>query len=380
MTRTRISLKLLVMLGLALLTILIFGTIKVEATDNTKEVGTETVKEEVETLLKNKNFYFDTKANLYRSPNFDIYIDLENTNTVEVSDKYVIETLTKYLNDNSIKISYIGSSGDITGGTATCNIYKDDNYYGIICFDFTTILEITVPENVENTEKAIKSYGIDKIKTSLSIEDNISLEKISGYWYEVNPYGSKAIIKKAEGTPIGNNIFVDNLQEGANVTVAVKENTTMEAELKNKGYSNILGSYELKLEGATTLSSPINVTFNVGTEHNNKTVYILHQKQNGTYENFEQKVVNGKVTITVSELSPFVLGLKEESTDNTQTETPKEEQPQEPTTTPDTTPQETTKEHIKDETPKTGSNDIVIIISSILSILSIAVIAIVKKF
>ena len=143
----------------------------------------------------------------------------------------------------------------------------------------------------------------------------------------------------------------------------------MENEIKNKGYTNILGSYELKLEGATKLTNPVDITFNVGTEHNGKTVYILHQKQNGTYENFEEKVVDGKVTITVSELSPFVLAIKENSS---QVETPQDEEKQDEQT------QNTT--NIKDETPKTGNTNIATIVCSILSVLSAAGIAIVKKF
>ena len=55
--------------------------------------------------------------------------------------------------------------------------------------------------------------------------------------------------------------------------------------------------------------------------------------------------------------------------DNTQTETPQDEQTQ-----------DTTNEHIKDDTPKTGNNDIATIVCSILSVLSAAGIAIVKKF
>ena len=329
------------------------------------EVDTEAV----ETLLESKGFYFDTEANMYRSPEFDRYINLENTNTVEVSETYVIETLEKHLNDNSIRLNYKGSNGDITGGTATIDIFKDNCYYGVICFDFNNILEIIVPDNVGNTDNAIMDYGINKIKNTLSIKDDISLNKISGYWYEINPYGSKAIVKKVEGTHIGNNIFVDNLDEGVTITVTEKQNATMENEIKNKGYTNILGSYELKLEGATKLTNPVDITFNVGTEHNGKTVYILHQKQNGTYENFEEKVVDGKVTITVSELSPFVLAIKENSS---QVETPQDEEKQDEQT------QNTT--NIKDETPKTGNTNIATIVCSILSVLSAAGIAIVKKF
>ena len=120
----------------------------------------------------------------------------------------------------------------------------------------------------------------------------------------------------------------------------------METEIKNKGYNKILASYELTLTGTDKLESPIDITFNVGTEHNGKTVYILHQKKNGNYENFEKKVDNGKVTITVNELSPFILGIKED-TPTTPNDTP----------TTDSTPKVDKGE--KDETPKTGTVDII---------------------
>ena len=124
------------------------------------------------------------------------------------------------------------------------------------------------------------------------------------------------MIKKANGTYIGENIYADNLEIGVDVSAKEQNNTVMITEVTDKGYSKILGSYEITLTGKDKLTSPISLTFNVGTQYNGETVYILHQKKDGTYENFEKIVINGKVTITVSELSPFVLGIKEVSINN----------------------------------------------------------------
>ena len=96
--------------------------------------------------------------------------------------------------------------------------------------------------------------------------------------------------------------------------------------------------------------------------------YILHKKADGTYERFEEKVQDGKVTITVSELSPFVIAVKEKdqtpTTNNTETKT-------------DTTP--TTNKGEKDTTPKTGAIDIIgyVLVATILS--SVGIVVLKKK-
>lgn len=147
---------------------------------------------------------------------------------------------------------------------------------------------------------------------------------------------------------IGNNIIVSGLLENVSINVTEKDNAEMKSKVYETGYPVILGSYELTLTGATSLVSPIDITFNVGAKYNGLKTYILHKKADGTYEKFEEKVQDGKVTITVSELSPFVIAVKENdqtpTTDNTETKT-------------DTIP--TTNKGEKDTTPKTATTDII---------------------
>ena len=328
-------------------------------------------KQLAEIIMKKYDHYLITK-----------YVDLGED--VGSRTDYAIETLNKLVNNDNVKfIANGGGSGGAGGLTITgggeigLDIYVNNSRYGSVTVQSYFMYQVVVPSNVEDTDEAYINYALPKIKsfmkdyTSVENVDSLELEKITGYYYRVflpneENASDEIVIKKAEGTPVGDNIFVDNLDEGVTITVTEKQNATMENEIKNKGYTNILGSYELTLEGATELSNPIKVTFNLGTEYNGKTIYILHQKKDGSFEDFEEKVVDGKVTITVSELSPFVLAVKE---NNTQTETPQDEQTQ-----------DTTNEHIKDETPKTGNNDIATIVCSILSVLSAAGIAIVKKY
>lgn len=96
--------------------------------------------------------------------------------------------------------------------------------------------------------------------------------------------------------------------------------TTMANELKTKGYTDILGAYELVLTGSHTGSVPVEFKFD--SKYNGKTVIILHRKSDGTYEKFEKTIANGKVSIEVSELSPFMIALKESSSNNATVKSP----------------------------------------------------------
>ena len=86
----------------------------------------------------------------------------------------------------------------------------------------------------------------------------------------------------------------------------------MAKELESKGFKNILGCYELTAYGTTT--NNMKVSFNLGNNYNGKEVQILHKKKDNTYEIFKTTVADGKAEITVSEFSPFMLALTENTT------------------------------------------------------------------
>ncbi len=83
-------------------------------------------------------------------------------------------------------------------------------------------------------------------------------------------------------------------------------------ELNNRGFTNIIGAYELTAYGATY--DNMKVSFTLGNDYNGKEVQILHKKKDNTYEIFKTTVADGKAEITVSEFSPFMLALTENTT------------------------------------------------------------------
>lgn len=83
-------------------------------------------------------------------------------------------------------------------------------------------------------------------------------------------------------------------------------------ELNNRGFTNIIGAYELTAYGTTY--DNMKVSFTLGNDYNGKEVQILHKKKDNTYEIFKTTVTDGKAEITVSEFSPFMLALTENTT------------------------------------------------------------------
>lgn len=92
------------------------------------------------------------------------------------------------------------------------------------------------------------------------------------------------------------------LEEGfKNLT---KEETYNKLEMETFDIHVIEGNYRGNL----------NITFNVGTKYNGKEYIIGHLKNGLDYESFRGTVEDGKITITVDGLSPFMLSVVEKTT------------------------------------------------------------------
>ena len=134
-------------------------------------------------------------------------------------------------------------------------------------------------------------------------------------------------------------------------------------------------AYDISLVGGN-YKGDLQITFNLGTKYDNKQVTVLHKKQNNEIETFEQKVVNGKVTIKVNELSPFMIALEDTLDNNTEQNNNGSNKPQETTPTEN---KPTVNKGEKDETPKTGIQDITYIITAVVIISAIGIIATIKR-
>lgn len=178
-----------------------------------------------------------------------------------------------------------------------------------------------------------------------------------------NPeFNDKTIIEDTNDTSVSG-----KLTEGAtlNVIPITDDDTNYQSIIKliDTDKDIVLGSYEVtitngKYEGELILS------FYVGTQYNGKTMTIYHQKADGSVETFTALCKDGKVTITVDELSPFVITVVkevEETPEPTETTnpsaTPEPTDKPNPTDNPDSTETAEPTETPNDgDTPSTGDN------------------------
>gem|GEM_PF-5138711 len=72
------------------------------------------------------------------------------------------------------------------------------------------------------------------------------------------------------------------------------------------GNNEVLGAYHVTVTGGSYQGN-LSITFTVGNRYNYRNATILHKKQSGKIETLSGIVKNGKVTVTVSELSPFII-------------------------------------------------------------------------
>lgn len=149
-----------------------------------------------------------------------------------------------------------------------------------------------------------------------------------------------------------------NISDGAKITTKeiVKDSDThlsMQSYISN----HLTTEYEeykfifmkdIKIENGT-FDGKLEMTFDIGEKYNGQKCVVLHKKNNGKYEQFYSTIENGKATIEVTELSPFAILIAETKQKN---DTPTNQEPTKPT-------EPATDKGEKDETPKTGTVDII---------------------
>ncbi len=135
---------------------------------------------------------------------------------------------------------------------------------------------------------------------------------------------------------------------------------------KSKYDSSELIAYDIHTSSGSFEGS-LELTFNVGAEHNGKKYVIGHLKNGKEYEYFEGTVKDGKITITVDSLSPFMVSLITEKASVNPTKPENNNKP---------------NKGELDDTPKTGSETEVlnaVSLSSITTMITLAGVVVCKK-
>ena len=316
---------------------------------NTKDYNEEDAKEIQAKLSKiDLNNIIATEINSTNAP----------TNSGD-SEEYIKKVVENGFNDDKVKVVvYSGTRSDIYNfGFARKDvlIFKNDILYAETKFNSFYMPQLTIPANINEDEYA--NYAMPLIKkyvdqnwseyyngeiTSFEkvddfgklIKDEISTFDI-GYNNVENVYKVKfanasddfIIYLKQDGVKsVVKSVYFDEI-DGVDLSgTTIDESSSIYSELKDKmqekGYENIFGAFELKVVTGD-ITGGLTLTFNVGSEHNGKKAFVLHQKHDGTIEEFTGIVADGKIKVTVNELSPFMVALgdvvEEESTETVTT-------------------------------------------------------------
>ena len=339
---TKSNFKILLLVAILLISMCLFNTNMVQATGVTQNEATSTavtidentlnsigdtitvdlkevegenyekfvsaVKTKVESLLKSAEIELGTDYYIevnYGSDIYEAYVDLirsaddeyiaskeftikySNSSNRNDTDKNYVTNVANKLDEKIYRLFELGTEID----------YLDEN-------SLQTFIVNTI--NDKSVQVFVEGAGGDSDGSWMAIYDaDVKLYKNDVY------YLTKRIkIYEGYGFTLTNGTPITMMTIGKTDSV-YKE---MAKKLKGEGLTNIIGCYELTSHGDTTKN--MSVTFTLGSKYNGKEVKILHKMKNNKYETLTATVKDGKATITVDELSPFMIALNTTTTTN----------------------------------------------------------------
>lgn len=370
---------------------------------NTNKVNIEIsngILKQINVVYNNSNQYNETDKQKVEQALANLNLPKENNDyivihDIEVGKSYTgsstVEILTKAINDNSI--SFTGPYG--VGGTGpvpfewsqfiSFNVYKNDIYYTNIMVTEKIRDIITIPNNIENTEKAYIDYATPILKEYLTKwntewdddylrQQFVRLEKNSGDIYTVvTKYGDdnreseyQIVLKKAtssntETKPITKEDKTTGIKIEGNVSanVVISSNKVTDQTLLNK-VTNVLKNISSKyiVYDITLLENNVKIQPNgnvkvyipIPSEYNTSKLVVYRITDEGKKVEYKVAVNGDYATFETDHFSTYVLAEKE------------------------------TSAHKLDTTPKTGEDNTIAVVCSVLSIMSLAGIVITKKF
>lgn len=242
-----------------------------------------------------ESFYL-TKDNLnygYINAGINIYFKVTIPNEVKDEEDAYVEVATKNIREYLVKNSFIEESDkiEINNEAGIFSVYKVGN------FDDENIKRsIAIDEEDDEEYYWLIDVVIGKDNKMLLIANGLLVNQNENVWaFEVDEEYLKSLDEEQ---------YFDNYYYYNN---SVDKNTFVEMQdkVKEKGYT----VWKTYLISSNRHFDKRTLTFSVGEENNNREIYVLHKKSDGTYEEFNGVVKNGIFEIEVSEFSPFVVGL-----------------------------------------------------------------------
>lgn len=129
-------------------------------------------------------------------------------------------------------------------------------------------------------------------------------------WMAVPSYSVRTLIDTT-GTIALSGSMTDDAQLSVEVLGSNDSLRAMDFTL-DLAQEQIVGAYDVKLSRGA-YQGLLNISFVVGKEYNGKQVLVMHRKANGDIEKLLSTCTDGRVSVSVEELSPFVLSTAKDT-------------------------------------------------------------------
>ncbi len=424
----------------------VYDVLLIEIPTNTKKVTIKSEKSTIECNIveKNRIKYAEYKVKLFKKDITNKYEQFKEVAKNLCYDEMLRKiTITSYLEDNQTETNQLnlrfsitepkvvmqmfsdceltygdGSSGYSLLGISTLNSFEGrklevecNNYIGEK-FNIDNIGTFELEKKEENTtemgtfQRYIYQYYIKDItmfykpKTYFFYYENPQEKILQVFELRVEGQERKVYeINQDNGIDIDLECVFTNGGEVKSNTILEEDKRylDMESQITTLADDLYIQAYDIKVTG--DYEGELCLTFNVGEQFNGKKAYIIHYKENDDeFEKFEETVKDGKVKIVVDSLSPFMLAVEKDKTEQSsnnkteqssnnkteQSSNNKTEQSSNNKTEQSLNNNEQSKnvdkpEHKLDNEPKTGYN-ISKELGIILLVITIAIVVTIKKY
>lgn len=372
MLRTKSKLKLLLALGIMLLAVLVFSMNTVSATGISDE-------EYVKGLKLTSPKYYEVDLD---------FLNVKDDEWDEVHNKFfnmIANYYEKQVNDSTITISFEPGAGGTDGGLnlwtfesgTKITISKNGTVYdtrlmGREC----TIPVITVPSNISDSElnsylknlitSKYNEFGTAITKIVKGIEDTNDLPNITNGYTVYSDYGmtSYIIVNKEKSTIINKVDTETNIKlETANGVIpentvlkvaSITEGTTLDTVKKALSEVKNIKVFDINLLSNGAKIQPngkVKISIPIPSDIDKSKLAVYRVADNGDKTEYAVTINGDVATFETDHFSIYVLAEKETNNSNQSgtTDTSKPQEIQKPQNTP----------RKKDDTPKTGTIDII---------------------
>lgn len=152
------------------------------------------------------------------------------------------------------------------------------------------------------TNNPVDTTTVGNYTVAYAIQDSWGGKVIGSFTVTVEPIMEHKIL-----TNTNTNITIEGIFEKDGqliIELIPTKDNVMQDKVIGK---TVVGSYEAYVIGK--YQGDLVLTFPVDSKYNGNAIYIYHQKQDKTIDEYKRVVKDGKVSITVTELSPFILGV-----------------------------------------------------------------------